>query len=54
MREQKKHKFQKECGYCGEFFYISDMTEDEGATTGWICDDCLRKLHPEYEDFGEY
>lgn len=43
-----------ECGICGEKIDKSEAVRDIGSDTGWICDDCLRNLHPEYEDWGEY
>ena len=42
------------CGICGEKIDKSEAVRDIGSDTGWICDDCARKLHPEYEDWGEW
>lgn len=41
-----------ECGVCGEICNVEDMTEDEGSDTGYICQECLIAIHPEYlEEF---
>lgn len=42
------------CGICGEKIDKSEAVRDIGSATGWICEDCARNLHPEYEDWGEY
>lgn len=46
----KKRKYYRRCGICGERFEQSEMVNDEGSPTGWICGDCCMDVHPEYEE----
>ena len=51
-KNQKKIKYYKVCGICGERYPQSSMVKDNGSETGWVCRDCLIDIHPEYlEEF---
>lgn len=52
-REQKKRKYYRKCGMCGDRHEQSEMHRDNCSPNGWICDKCENDLHPEYEEFGE-
>lgn len=48
-----ERKYYRTCGICGEKHEQSEMIRDDGSMTGWICEDCLIRVHPEYEEDGE-
>ena len=49
-KNQKKIKYYKVCGICGERYPQSSMVKDGCSSTGWVCRDCLIDIHPEYLD----
>ena len=50
---KKKRKYFRKCGVCGERHEQSDMIRTACSPNGWICLDCHRAEHPEYDDLGE-
>lgn len=46
---QKSRKYFRKCGICGERHEQSDMVRTNESSTGWICQDCLLRIHPEYD-----
>ena len=50
---KKKRKYFRKCGVCGARHEQSDMIRTACSPNGWLCDDCHRAEHPEYDDFGE-
>lgn len=52
-RTQKKRKYYRKCGMCGERHEQSEMHRDYCSPNGWICDECENDLHPEWDEFGE-
>lgn len=45
----KKRKYYRKCGRCGERYEQSEMIRTNYSATGWICRDCQAEEHPEYE-----
>lgn len=39
-----------ECGKCGELFFESEVYDDPGSDTGYLCEECMLCEHPEYLD----
>lgn len=48
-----KRKYYRKCGKCEERHEQSEMVRTDESPNGWLCEDCIREEHPEYEDFGE-
>lgn len=46
---KKKRKYYRKCGVCGERHEQSDMIRTNQSPNGWICEDCYRNEHPEYD-----
>lgn len=49
-KTKKKRKYFRKCGLCGERNEQSDMVRDDCSPNGWICYDCILRMHPEYEE----
>lgn len=52
-RERKKRKYYRKCGVCGERHEQGKMIRTYNSPNGWLCFDCHKAEHPEYEEFGE-
>lgn len=50
MEKQKKRKYYRKCGICGERFEQSDMVRDYGSETGWLYVDCHMAQHLDYDE----
>ena len=48
-KERKLVNKKVECGICGEKYPVRDMIREEGSYTGYICEDCLIAVHPEFD-----
>ena len=49
MQNEKKRKYYRKCGVCGERHEQSEMIRTDKSPNGWICLDCYHAEHPEYE-----
>ena len=47
--QQKKRRYFRKCGVCGERWEQSDMIRTDNSPNGWICHECVLREHPEYE-----
>lgn len=46
---KKKRKYFRKCGICEERHEQSEMIRTYSSPNGWICAECQRQKHPEYE-----
>lgn len=46
---QKKRKYFRKCGICGERNEQKEMIRSNESPNGWICFDCYKDEHPEEE-----
>ena len=44
-----KRKYFRKCGCCGDRHEQSDMIRTYQSPNGWLCQECYRKQHPEFE-----
>jgi predicted RNA-binding protein YlxR (DUF448 family) len=49
MATKKKRKYFRKCGVCGERHEQSEMIRTNKSPNGWLCEDCQRDEHPEYD-----
>lgn len=47
-KQTGKRKYIRKCGICGERHEQSEMYRTEQSPNGWLCADCLNRIHPEY------
>ena len=47
--QQKKRRYFRKCGVCGERDEQSDMIRTDNSPNGWICHECVLREHPEYD-----
>lgn len=48
-KKQKKRKYFRKCGICGERHEQSELIRSNRySPNGWICTECLLRQHPEY------
>lgn len=47
--KNKKRKYYRKCGVCGERHEQSEMIRSNESPNGWICTECISNLHPEYD-----
>lgn len=48
-RSETKRKYYRKCGVCGERHEQSEMIRTDNSPNGWICFDCHKAKHPEYD-----
>lgn len=46
---KKPRKYFRKCGVCGERHEQSEMIRTDCSPNGWLCEDCYRDDHLEYE-----
>ena len=49
QKPNKKRKYYRKCGICGERHEQSEMIRTNNSPNGWICFDCHNAEHPEYD-----
>ena len=49
--KNRKRKYMRKCGICGERYEQSDMIRTDECENGWMCEDCYRSIH--FEHFEE-
>lgn len=49
QKSNKKRKYYRKCGICGERHEQSEMIRTDNSPNGWICFDCHNAEHPEYD-----
>ena len=50
MPDKRKRKYYRKCGVCGCRHEQSEMIRTNLSPNGWICYECYRDEHPEYEE----
>ena len=44
-----KRKYFRKCGRCGERHEQHEMHRTEQSMSGWLCDECYKGLHLDYD-----